>query len=98
VRLDDGDAAALVLGMTVKGIISLAEKDTLAVPRNALLHDDKGDYLFVVRAGQAHRVDVERGMEQDGLVGVSGSLAVGDAVVVTGNYELDDGMKVRTEP
>ncbi|HLI10297.1 MAG TPA: efflux RND transporter periplasmic adaptor subunit [Alphaproteobacteria bacterium] len=98
VRVEPADSTQLVLGMAVSGTITLSRREILAVPRNAVLHDDKGDYLFVVRDGTAHRVNVAIQGETDGLVGIAGPLAAGDPVVVTGNYELDDGAKIRLQP
>lgn len=95
VRLEGDQAALFLPGMQVKGLLTLATNDTLTVPRTAVLHDNKGDYLFIVRDRKAHRVNVQSGLENDGLIGVSGGLTVGDTVVVEGNYELTDGMAVR---
>jgi hypothetical protein len=65
------------------------------LPRQAVLSDDRGSYVFQVADGRAHRVDVQA--KQDGAkeVGVSGPIRPELRVVVLGNYELQDGMKVR---
>jgi len=98
VHLQDGKARSFLPGMRVKGAITLKTIKSLAVPRSAVLRDSKGDYLFVVRQGKAHRVDVHKGLEAGALVGVSGHLQAGEPVVVEGNYELSDGMAVRKAP
>jgi len=85
----------LVIDETMQGVITLHKERVLAVPRSAVLRDSSGDYLFVVRAGQAHRVAVSTGLEDDGIVAIQGAVAPGDAVVTVGNYELGDGMAVR---
>lgn len=97
VRVPARDTGRVLLGMQIKGVITLAESTGFAVPRSAVLTDAKGAYLFVVRAGRAHRVAVRTGYEENGLVGVSGPLQAGQAVVVTGNYELRDGMPIREQ-
>jgi RND family efflux transporter MFP subunit len=85
----------LVIDETMRGVITLRKERVLAVPRSAVLRDSSGDYLFMVRAGQARRVAVSTGLEDDGIVAVQGAVAPGDAVVTVGNYELSDGMAVR---
>lgn len=95
VRVPVRDTGRVLLGMRLKGVITLAESKGFAVPRSAVLRDSRGAYLFVVQSGRAHRVAVRTGFEENGLVGVSGALRAGEAVVVTGNYELKDGMQVR---
>jgi len=98
VGLSGKGARPFLPGMNVRGRLTVTTRDALAVPRSAVLHDARGYYLFVVRRGMAHRVDVEPGLESGGLMGVRGDLKAGETVVVQGNYELSDGMKVRPAP
>lgn len=98
VRVPRKNAGGVVLGEAMRGVIALRQEQVLAVPRSAVLQDDRGAYVFVVRDGHAHRVPVVTGIEADGLVGVSGALQPGDAIVISGNYELSDGMAVRMSP
>jgi membrane fusion protein (multidrug efflux system) len=93
-RVPASKSAPLVLGDRIQGAITLRQETTLAVPRSAVLSDEKGSYLFTVQKGRAHRVNVTTGLQQDNLVAVQGSLHVGDAVVTLGNYELEEGMTV----
>lgn len=95
VKLPQGQTDHLLPGMRVRGLLTVRSVKTLAVPRSAVLHDDKGAYVFIVRGGKAHRVDVQVIASANGKVGVRGPLHTGDAVVVLGNYELQDGMAVR---
>ncbi len=85
----------LILDEDLRGIITLREQHTLAVPRSAVLRDDRGSYLFVVRDDKAQRVQVDTGLQDEDWIGVSGALQAGDPVVNLGNYELSDGMPVR---
>lgn len=98
VHLRDGRAKPFLPGMRVKGTITLSTRRSLAVPRSAVLRDNRGDYVFIVRHGRAHRVAVRKGLENGSLVGVRGRLKAGQQVVVQGNYELSDGMRVRPAP
>lgn len=83
-------------GMNVQGRITLRSRKTVAVPRQAVLHDKKGAYVFLDKGGKGHRVNVTTGIEANGLIGVRGDISAGDKVVVEGNYELHNGMAVRT--
>lgn len=99
VRLGDKLSRPFLPGMRVKGTLTLKSQNALAVPRSAVLRDGKGAYLFIIRAGKAHRINVKAGLESGKLIGVRGTgLKAGDTVIVQGNYELSDGMKVRPAP
>jgi multidrug efflux pump subunit AcrA (membrane-fusion protein) len=91
------ESAPLVIGNRIKGTITLRQETTLAVPRSAVLRDAAGAHLFVIRESRAYRVSVTTGIEEGDLVAVQGPLIVGEPVVVTGNYELKDGMAVKVE-
>lgn len=96
--LDGENAKPFLPGMRVKGHVKLATDNTLAVQRSAVLKDDHGSYLFVVDHGKARRINVQIGLEQNGLVAIKAkqdALKTGQSVVVQGNYELSDGMAVR---
>ena len=82
-------------GMHVQAQIRLGNKTTWQVPRQAVLSDDKGDYLFQVKEAKAMRVTVIKTIETAEIYGVEGKLDVNLPIVVLGNYELHDGMAVR---
>jgi membrane fusion protein (multidrug efflux system) len=82
-------------GSRVRGEIATGERKVLAVPRQAVLRDAEGTYLFQVMAGKAHRVAVNLGIEDGDWVEVEGKELLNAPVVVLGNYELEDGMAVR---
>ncbi len=67
-----------------------------AVPRQAVLNDEKGDYLFEVKEGKAVRVEVKeaQGKEMILLAWMARSMPHCPSVTL-GNYELEDGMPVR---
>ncbi|BBP05988.1 hemolysin D [Sulfuriferula plumbiphila] len=85
----------LIAGTRVRAKIQLGQQPAWVVPRSAVLRDAQGAYLFQVQAGKAHRVKVHTGLEQGGMVAVSGAFNPGQPVVSLGNYELQDGMAVR---
>ncbi|HKJ00534.1 MAG TPA: efflux RND transporter periplasmic adaptor subunit [bacterium] len=87
----------LVLGSHIEGHIRLHSHHGLTVPRRSVLRDGKGAYVFQVTSGKARRVDVQALLTGDDWVEVRGPLKVGDRIVTSGNYELQDGMAVREE-
>jgi membrane fusion protein, multidrug efflux system len=91
-RLDE-----LVLGSHIEGQIHLRAQRGLTVPRQAVLRDDRGAYVFLVAGGHAARIAVTPLLSTGDLVEVTGALHAGDRIVTTGNYELSDGMAVRED-
>ena len=67
------------------------------VPRAAVLKDDKGAYVFQATAqNKAHRIAVVIQIENGDRYGVDGTINPAEGLVVSGNYELKDGMAVKT--
>ena len=93
--IDVTQPGKLVTGESVLVVIILSEHDGWVVPRNAVLHDTKGSYIFQVANGHAKRVEVTAGIETDKLTEVSGGFDPSLKIIVLGNYELSDGMAVR---
>lgn len=90
-------AAAFLPGSDVVAQITVKAVRSLAVPRSAVLSDDEGTYVFIVKNSVAHRVNVQAGIDDGTWIAVSGDLKAGDRVVTLGNYELTDGMAVREQ-
>jgi multidrug efflux pump subunit AcrA (membrane-fusion protein) len=93
--IDVMGSAALVPGTSVTVSIIVSQHRGWVVPRNAVLHDDKGSYVFQVVDGHARRVAVQTGIDTDRLTEISGQFDASLGVVTAGNYELQDGMAVR---
>lgn len=88
--------APFMPGMHVRADIETRPGNWWNVPRAAVLQDSKGHYVFqVTPAGKAHRVAVQMEVERDGWYGVDGALDASRPLVVSGNYELEEGMAVR---
>lgn len=85
----------LLPGSKVRGDIATVGHKALAVPRQAVLRDGGGAYLFQVVNGKAHRVDVTTGLEDGDWIEVQNALLPNAPVVTLGNYELEDNMAVR---
>ncbi|MDR5757132.1 efflux RND transporter periplasmic adaptor subunit [Caballeronia sp. LZ035] len=88
---------AFIPGMRVGADISTASGEHWIVPRAAMLRDGKGAYVYQIAPGNtARRVNVALKTEDGARYGVDGPIDAAWPLVVTGNYELADGMTVRT--
>lgn len=63
----------------------------LAVPQKAII-DNR--YVFVAEGGIARRREVKLGLQNAALVEVADGLKEGEAVIVEGNYGLEDGARI----
>jgi RND family efflux transporter MFP subunit len=90
---------AMLLESFVVGTITRTSAGAMMVPRSAALPNEEGGYeLFTVKDGKAVKHVIHIGVENDQDVQVIGEdLKEGDAVVTTGNLELEDGMAVRAQ-
>lgn len=89
----------LLLDGFVSGEMTKTSAAGLVVSREAILPGDEGVYtLFTVKDGVAVKHTVKVGVENDAEVQViADDLKEGDLAVILGNYELEDGMKVRVQ-
>lgn len=86
----------LIPGMHVRAGIELGRLNSWVVPRDAVLVDVRGAYLYQVADGKARRVAVRQTLQAGAVVAVEGNtLDAAQPVVVVGNYALHDGMRVR---
>ena len=69
-------------------------KNTLLIPRGAVLQEDAESSVFVVKDGVAQRRTVSTGYANDGNIEVVSGLKVGEVVVTVGQTSLKDGAKV----
>ena len=81
---------------TIRIVTGTAEK-ALLLPRNAVLRDAAGDFVFLKKNGKAHRKAVKVGLKTLDTLQIRSGLLPTDSVIVTGNYELKEGMPVRVE-
>ena len=95
VELPASAGARLVAGAAVTAQIDASNYSAWAVPRNAVLHDNQGSYLFQVHEGHAKRVDVTLRSPDGDTVGVHGPIDAQAPIVVLGVYELSDGDAVK---
>ena len=69
-----------------------SHENALVVPQTAVL---ESTYVFVVEAGKAVRRDVALGIQNTTMVEILSGLAEGEAVVVEGNFGLEEGAPVQ---
>jgi membrane fusion protein (multidrug efflux system) len=88
-------SGGLLPGTRVRAEIQVSRQQGWVAPRSAVLRDAHGAYIFQVHQGKARRINVQTGLEQEGLIAVRGAFTANEPVVSLGNYELQDGMAVR---
>jgi membrane fusion protein, multidrug efflux system len=86
----------LLLAAYVRGEIIVASRETLVVPRDAVLPEDGSHTLYIVQDHRARKKTVKVGLQTDSQVEViDPELRDGDQVVTVGNSELADEMQVK---
>ncbi|MDB5397535.1 MAG: efflux transporter, family, subunit, partial [Rhodospirillales bacterium] len=86
------DAGKLVSGAHLRATIAAEGVAGWIVPRDAVLTDDDGPYLYQIANGKAVRVAVEILGASGGQYVVAGPIDAKKKLVVSGNYQLTDGM------
>ncbi len=85
-------------GLAVQAELPLRSWHGWVVPRQAVLQDASGQaYVFQDDRGHARRVNVSIEGDQGENTAISGPLAPALPLVVLGNYEVHDGMALRTQ-
>jgi HlyD family secretion protein len=69
-------------------------ESALAIPKEALRHDEQGDYVFALRGDAVERRPVKKGASSIAQVQVTGGLAEGDAVALPSDVPLKPGGRV----
>lgn len=86
----------LLLAAYVRGEIAVASRETLVVPREAVLPNDSDFTLYLVHDARAIEKKVKLGLGTASEVEIIDSaIKEGDRVVTVGNRELSDGMEIR---
>jgi RND family efflux transporter MFP subunit len=89
-------AADLLEGAAYRATIETGSLEGWIVPRDAVLADEKGSYVFQVSDDKAVRIAVKRlGGKEDQSV-IDGAIDAKRPLVTVGNYQLSDGAAVRT--
>ena len=75
---------------------SVIARNALLVPADAIIEDETGRWVYLVRDGRAHRTRVTTGANNYLQTQVTEGLQAGDVVVVDGKDKIADGARVRT--
>ncbi|MDE1011670.1 MAG: efflux RND transporter periplasmic adaptor subunit [Paraburkholderia fungorum] len=90
------EQSAFIPGTRVSADIATRSGTHWVVPRAAVLKDGTGAYVFqITPQNKARRVAVVTQIENGNRYGVDGPIDGAAGLVVSGNYELKDGMAVR---
>jgi RND family efflux transporter MFP subunit len=92
------NGANLAIGQGVEAEIVTGVHQGLVVPRRAVVFDETGAHVFVVRNGKVQRVFVTAGRDYGDETEIKGPVTAGQLVAVEGAYELQDGMAVKVAP
>ncbi len=73
-------------------------RNSILIPTNAIIPDDKNKKIVVVKGGKANYVVVETGVRKEDVVEITSGLSIGDSVVVDGVLfaRPDKPVKVRS--
>jgi multidrug efflux pump subunit AcrA (membrane-fusion protein) len=90
------EGTPLLDGMLVDVDITLAERDGLGVPRDAVILKKGGrSAVFAVQDGKAREIEVTTGITSDGFTEILNPEAVaGKELVISGQYFINDGSDV----
>ena len=69
-------------------------KDTIVIPRDAVMNDGNIDYVYVVNNGVAEMVEVTTGIDDGVNIEITSGLKVGDEVITKGQTYVINGAKV----
>lgn len=86
-------------GQSVEAVITTGNAQGYIVPHEAILVNEKGgNYVVQAVSGAAKLVPVQILVAGDTRNVVNGRLDASAPVVLTGNYQLEEGMKLRVDP
>lgn len=85
----------VVQGEQFRAIIERGKFVGFIVPRSAVLKSDRGAYVFQIDQGKAIRVNVHVLGENGDKYAIEGQIDPQRRLVTTGNYELEEGDRIR---
>jgi len=100
VRISFAGATRFAAGTPVRvEIVAEQHQHALAVPADAVLHEDEDAFVMVAGAdNKAHKRKVEIGLTTPREAEITNGLKAGDAVVVQGHQGLPDGAAITITP
>jgi RND family efflux transporter MFP subunit len=99
VRISFNAMTRLAVGTPVRvEIVAEQRPNALAVPVEAIIHDDEDAFVMVAGAdNKAHKRKVTIGITTPKLAEITGGLKAGEAVIVQGQQGLPDGAAITQE-
>ena len=95
IRVDNRDHRLKPGMFTRVSIVTQRREGVLLLPKNSLAEQGGAPQVFVNENGKASRRVVSLGVKGEQHVEVLRGLEAGDEVIITGHYELKDGMPVK---
>lgn len=92
--ISDLNNSGIAVGTYLQVKILTKTESVVSVRRSALLHVDGEPTIFVVENNKAIKRVVKTGIRTDSYIEIKDGIAVGENVVIIGNYELSDGINV----
>lgn len=94
-KLDKADDR-IIAGMYARlNVITEEKNNVIVIPYSAVSVTNSGSFVYVIKDGQAFKIDVEIGIRQGSDAEVLSGLKVGDKLVTRGQTLLSDGANVR---
>jgi len=92
----DNSKREIKSGVTVEvKILIYKNPKAIIIPRNIVMSDDGGQFVFVDKNGIAEKRYVKNGQESGINYEISSGLHVGDQLIIHGGSQLTDGAKVK---
>jgi RND family efflux transporter MFP subunit len=92
----DNSKKELKSGVTVEiKVLIYQNQKAITIPRNIVMSDESGQYVFVEKDGKAEKRYISNGQDSGILYEISNGLQVGDKLITHGASQLTDGAKVK---
>ena len=91
----DNSKKELKSGVTVEiKVLIYKNPKAIIIPRNLVMNDDGGQFVFIEKDGKALKSYVSNGQDSGIYLEVSKGLQIGDKLITKGGSQLTDGAKV----
>ncbi len=92
----DNSKLSLKSGVTADvKILTYKNDNAIVIPRNLVMTDEKGGYVFLENNGKAEKRYVSNGKDSGINYEIRNGLSVGDNLIIEGAALLDNGIKVK---
>ena len=72
-------------------------QDAITIPKDAMLKDESGNYVFVVENGKAKKINVSPGLIQNNIVEIKSGLNISSDLITTGQEFVKDNSPVTVQ-